>query len=222
MDRVTEPELMNDTTQAAAYAHADFSPAHNMFIEKFKHTFPISIDINDRIIDLGCGAADISIRFARAYPYCSIDAIDGAEQMLIQARQAVDKAQLGGRIKLMQARLPSPELPSQTYDVIISNSLLHHLHQPQDMWQTIYRIGVAGGCIFIMDLLRPESKTKARSLVELYAADEPQILQDDFYNSLCAAFRPDEIAEQLYTTKLGHLKTEIISDRHIIIYGTLR
>ena len=35
-------------------------------------------------MDLGCGAADISIRFAKAFPNYQIDALDGAEAMLAE------------------------------------------------------------------------------------------------------------------------------------------
>jgi hypothetical protein len=33
MDRIPEPELMNDPGQALAYARADFEEPHNQFVE---------------------------------------------------------------------------------------------------------------------------------------------------------------------------------------------
>jgi len=74
MQRITEPELMNDEAQALAYAQADFDEPHDMFIQVFKDTFP-EAKVSDHILDLGCGPADISIRFARAYPDCEIDGL---------------------------------------------------------------------------------------------------------------------------------------------------
>jgi hypothetical protein len=39
--------------------------------------------------------------------------------------------------------------------------------------------------------------------------------------SLCAAFRTDEIREQLALAELAHLKVDVVSGHHLIIYGHL-
>ena len=36
MQRIVEPELMNDKVQAEAYANADFEQAEELFIDTFK------------------------------------------------------------------------------------------------------------------------------------------------------------------------------------------
>ena len=56
-------------------------------------------------------------------------------------------------------------------------------------------------------------------LVETYAADEDPLLVSDFANSLRAAYRPEEIHAQLRAAELA-LNVEVISDRHIAIWGT--
>ena len=71
MERIPEPELMDDPAQAYAYANADFSEPHQAFVERFTQCFPGHAP--RRVLDLGCGAADITIRFARAYADCPGD-----------------------------------------------------------------------------------------------------------------------------------------------------
>lgn len=66
IERIPEPELMDDPEQARAYAGADFSEPHQAFVERFTQCFPRHRP--RRVLDLGCGAADITIRFARAIP----------------------------------------------------------------------------------------------------------------------------------------------------------
>ena len=220
MQRITEPELMNDAAQALAYAQADFDDPHNMFIQKFKDTFP-KMKVSGHILDLGCGSADISIRFAKAFPDCVIEGLDGALRMLKHGTLAVENAQLESRISLIQGVLPDVSLPRDNYNAIISNSLLHHLHQPDILWESIKRFGVSGSRVYIMDLMRPDSEHIAREFVDLYARGEPQVLQDDFYHSLCAAFLPEEIQSQLERTGLSQLTIKIISDRHLVVFGTL-
>ena len=220
MRRVPEPELMDDPAQALAYAGADFSEPHGMFIDKFRDLFP-KANITGKVLDLGCGPADIAIRFARAYPRCHINGVDGADCMLVQGQLALDRAGLNERILLLHGCIPTLSLPRDSYDIIISNSLLHHLKDAASLWQTVKKFGGLGTCVFVMDLRRPPDTAAAWDLVNIHAAGEPSILKQDFYNSLCAAYEPDEIKQQLKNAGLGHFVLEVISDRHIIVYGCL-
>jgi ubiquinone/menaquinone biosynthesis C-methylase UbiE len=220
MQRITEPELMNDEAQALAYAQADFDEPHDMFIQVFKDTSS-EAKVSGHILDLGCGPADISIRFAQTYPDCEIDGLDGAPRMLAQGKLAIQKAQLQDRIHLLEGVLPGANLPRDNYDVIISNSLLHHLHDPDVLWECIKQFGSPGTLVFIMDLMRPESEEVAREFVDAYAGEEPQVLREDFYHSLCAAFLPEEIQTQLAFAGLSQFEVKILSDRHVLVFGTL-
>ena len=73
--------------------------------------------------------------------------------------------------------------------------------------------------IYVCDLFRPETMQEARELVDQYANKEPEILRKDFYNSLLAAFTPDEVRAQIENAKLGSLNIDVVSDRHMLIYG---
>lgn len=217
MDRQTEPELMEDPEQVKAYAEADFSVPHQQFIERLRD-FINEPNFNGIALDLGCGPCDISMRFAKAFPFSRIDAVDGSRAMLHYA--ATFTLPIGNRIRLIHGRLPFVTLPEPFYEMIFSNSLLHHLPDPQILWQTIKKAAKPGTRIAVMDLLRPASREAATALVETYAANEPDVLQRDFYHSLLAAFTLEEIREQLKKADLA-LNIEQISDRHVFIKGTL-
>ncbi len=220
MERICEPELMEDPKQAQAYAQADFSQANSLFIELFAQYFPTHKP--RRALDLGCGPGDITLRFAQRYPDCLVTGIDGAEAMLSFARQNLThQPALKGRVRFLKLRLPA-EHPSQHYDTILSNSLLHHLHDPRLLWREIQRFGQSGAAVLVMDLERPASPQATEMLVERYAAQAPQILRRDFFNSLCAAFTLSEIQAQLEEIGLSDFKVEKVSDRHLAAYGRLR
>lgn len=219
MQRIPEPELMDDEAQAQAYAAADFEAPHSYFIELFQQTYP-TLSINGSVLDLGCGPADISVRFAKAYPECELHGVDGAAAMLALGEQAVQQAGLQDRIRLLPGYIPGAGLPRQQYDVVISNSLLHHLADPMALWQTLQDYAASAAPVFVMDLMRPASTQQARSLVDEYAAGEPEVLQHDFYHSLLAAYTPQEVQQQLSVLSLP-LTVKVVSDRHFIVTGRM-
>jgi SAM-dependent methyltransferase len=218
MERVPEPELMDDPAQAMAYAQADFSEAHEAFVRYFSERFPDAAP--RRVLDLGCGPADVSIRFAHAYPACTVTAVDGSAPMLELADEAVRRAGLRPRFEFHYGRLPGIALAGR-FDAILSNSLLHHLNDPLSLWKAARAHAGPGAALLVMDLLRPATRAAAEQLVAEYARGEPEVLRRDFYNSLLAAYRPDEVRDQLVSCGLSRLRVEVVSDRHLIAYGEL-
>lgn len=218
MERVPEPELMEEEEQARAYSMADFEAPHEAFVRESERAF--HEPLQGQILDLGCGPGDITVRFAKRHPGCSLLGIDGSEAMLKYGRERVEREELTERVRLRRVFLPTKEL-EQAFDGAISNSLLHHLERPEVLWQSLKQCVRRGSPVFVMDLLRPGSRQEAEALVEAYSGDEPEVLRRDFFLSLCAAYRVDEIEEQLATQGLAHLRVEVISDRHWVVYGRL-
>ena len=219
MERVPEPELMLDEEQALAYASADFEEPHSRFIALLQARLP-NLPSTGHALDLGCGPGDITRRFVRAFPGWTVDAIDGSPAMLALGRRATAEAGLTSRIQLYEVLLPAESLPRDGYALIFSNSLLHHLHDPAVLWSSLQRWAQPQTRVFVMDLLRPANLAEAQALVAHYSADEPEILRNDFFNSLLAAYRPTEVLGQLEKAGLGHLKIEVVSDRHFIVWGS--
>ena len=215
--RIPEPELMDDEAQAEAYAATDFSEPHQAFVTHFTRRFPHFSA--GEVMDLGCGPADITARFALAYPGAQLTGVDGAAAMLDCGRRMVQQRQLSGRIQLRQQLLPREGFPERTYDAVICNSLLHHLPDPAVQWTTAAACAAPGAPIFVMDLHRPATTALALALVQQHASDAPELLKQDFYNSLLAAYREPEVRAQLTDAGLDHLTVERISDRHLLVWG---
>jgi ubiquinone/menaquinone biosynthesis C-methylase UbiE len=173
------------------------------------------------VLDLGCGPADVTVRLARELEASHLLGVDGSEAMLRHGRERVDREGLSSRIDLVTGYLPGAVLPRKSYDLIVSNSLLHHLKDPLVLWTTLKGASDVGTHVFVMDLLRPESDAAARSLVARYAADEPEVLKRDFLGSLRAAYRTSEVRAQLSRAGLDALSVEEASDRHLIVFGEI-
>lgn len=218
MDRVLEPELMDDPRQVEAYAQADFEEENQGFVERFREYFPEFAQ--GMVLDLGCGPGDIPIRFAKLYQDCRIIGIDASAPMIQLGEQVVQQAGLTDRITLRCERIDDVA-GARIADAAISNSLLHHLPNPLQFWQKVRQLVKPGAPVLVMDLLRPESPDAAQAIVDQYAANEPDVLRRDFYNSLLAAFTEDEVGSQLARMNLTRLLIDIPDDRHWVVGGVI-
>ena len=219
MKRIVEPELMEEATQVKAYSEADFEQGHSKIIQLLDEVF-CEIDISGDILDLGCGPGDVTFRIAHRFPKAKITAVDGSKAMLDFAeKRKITEIGVRERVNFLQAMIPGSNIPKQKYDLILSTSFLHHLHYPNVLWQTIKEHSKPGTKIFIADLNRPENKNTANGIVNEFAKNEPTVLKEDFYNSLLAAFTPDEVKNQLDKANLNQLSVYV--DRYIIVFGEI-
>ena len=151
MKRIPEPELMNDFDQAKAYAAADFSQGDQNLVDQLeKYISGKSTLINNKslIVDIGCGPGNITERLASIWPFAKIVGIDGSEEMLAIARsrqkQNISSTQIHG-LSYIHQNLSSFAKEKLTLvrnaDVVVSNSVLHHIHNPNLFWKAIQNIG---------------------------------------------------------------------------------
>jgi 2-polyprenyl-3-methyl-5-hydroxy-6-metoxy-1,4-benzoquinol methylase len=218
MKRTLEPELMDDSEQALAYAQADFEKENQGFIDRFREYFPEFIE--GHILDLGCGPGDIPVRFARSLPRCRITGVDASEPMIGLAGVAVKQAGLVERIAFRCERFQGLSL-GEPADAAVSNSLLHHVPNPLQFWYRLRQLVKSGSPVLVMDLLRPNSPEEAQAIVDRYAAQEPEILRRDFYRSLLASFTEDEVAAQLAEMNMSRLMIDVVDDRHWVVSGII-
>ena len=218
MKRTLEPELMDDSEQALAYARADFEKENQGFVDRFREYFPEFIE--GHILDLGCGPGDIPVRFARALPLCRITGVDASEPMIGLAGVAVKQAGLVDRIAFRCERFQGLLL-GELADAAVSNSLLHHVPNPLQLWYRLRQVVKSSSPVLVMDLLRPDSPEEAQAIVDRYAAQEPEILRRDFYRSLLASFTEDEVAAQLAEMNMSRLMIDVVDDRHWVVSGII-
>jgi 2-polyprenyl-3-methyl-5-hydroxy-6-metoxy-1,4-benzoquinol methylase len=209
---------MDSEAQAIAYARADFNETDAMFVDRFTAQFGSAIE--GAVLDLGCGPGNIAFRFARRHPQVHVDAVDGAAAMLAQGARILEQSlDIRDRVELTEGFIPDVTMPRPQYDVVVSNSLLHHLPDPSVLWLTILRYARPGAPVQVMDLRRPGDATAARGLRVRHMGAAPEVLQADFYNSLRAAFEPDEIRQQLDHAGVGEWIVEVVGDRHVMVSG---
>jgi len=219
MERTCEPELMDDAQQVQAYASADFTASDQATVARILALLADGAGQVERlrIVDLGCGPGNLTIPLAERLPEAEVVGIDGSRAMLAAAQQRAP----GGRprFRLMQLQ----DLPGDLgrFDLLVSNSLLHHLHDPGLLWRTVSQLAAPGALVVVKDLRRPATPAAVDELVQRHAAGAPPVLQRDYRASLHAAFRPEEVRQQLQRSALTTLQVQPLEDRYLEVWGRL-
>ena len=229
MQRSPEPELMNAPDQVIAYADADFSCGDHSVIERLSELKEQALSVPPEaglILDLGCGPGNISERLAVRWPLSNVIGLDGASSMIGIANQRL--SDLCPAIKNLSYLLVDlsqcclgdiPQINGAS--VIVSNSLLHHLHNPQRLWTSVKQLAEPNALILHRDLRRPSNEQEVDSLCAHYVSHAPTVLRRDFRASLIAAFTTDEVRDQLDQAGLGHFTVTEIGDRYLEVCGQM-
>lgn len=211
MKRVLEPEVMDSWSEAVEYDSMDFLEVNRAFAEQAIAVLPKS---KGMVLDAGTGTARIPILIAQHKPGWQIIGIDLSENMLKIGESNIKAAAVSNQVEL--ALVDAKKLPyiDGQFDLVISNSIVHHLGDPLPFLCEVKRVLKPGGGIFLRDLQRPKNEADRDRLVEEYAGDCNQHQKQLFRDSLQAAFTLEEVQEMLNQAGLGDVKVYTSSDRH--------
>ena len=214
---------MDGLEQVRAYSAADFNDSDQAMCERLAEL--CGGDPGPQLVDLGCGPGNITFRLARSWPGAAVLGLDGAPQMLAVARQrSATQPELAGRLLFEQALFPlvDPGEWEGAFSMVVSNSLLHHLHDPAVLWQTVAQLGAPGAFIYVQDLRRPVNAEAVEALVAIEMASAPEVLRRDYRASLHAAFTVAEVREQLEHAGLAaQLQVAPLQERYLEVWGQL-
>lgn len=210
LKRELEPEVMDDVAEAEAYDQMDHSAVNAKFVEDLLAGGPVG----QEVIDLGTGTAQIPIVLCQRVPDCRVLASDAAVNMLELARLNIAMAGMEQRIQLHHGDSKHLELPDDSCDALISNSLIHHLADPLPALRSMQRLVRPGGRLFVRDLLRPDDHEAVEALVSTYAAQETDECQQLLRQSLLAALSLEEVRELILSLGFPADTVSATSDRH--------
>lgn len=235
LSRILEPEVMDTPEEAVDYDAMDHSAVNRVFVDDLM----AALDVGSRksevggevpnssnpqsaipnpqfldILDLGTGTALIPIELCRRYEPCRVLAADAAANMLDLARYNIEVHSLTERIQLAQVDAKSLPFQSGMFDVVMSNSIIHHIPEPIHVLREAVRVVRPGGLLFFRDLLRPETTDELNHFVDTYAAGANDHQRRMFAESLHAALSLDEIRALIGSLGFDPQTTRQTTDRH--------
>jgi ubiquinone/menaquinone biosynthesis C-methylase UbiE len=211
--RVLEPEVMDTEEDAREYAAIDNTRVNQAFVDEAVELAPA----RGRVLDLGCGPGDIAVLLAQRCPGLEIVAVDLAEEMLRIARRRVVEAGLVGRVSIASVDAKATDFPSRSFDLVLCNSLAHHIPDPLGLLVEVERIAAEGAGLLLKDLVRPETLADWRDLVTRYAAEDTPRQRQLFADSLRAALTLDEVRQLCREARLEGVEIAKVSDRHWVV-----
>lgn len=122
----------------------------------------------DRLLDVGCGTGGVTIPAGiRVGATGSAAGIDPSPEMIAIARRKANRA--GAAIDFRVGVIESLPFPDETFDVVTSSLMMHHLpdHVREAGLAEVYRVLKPGGRLLIADMLRPGPSALSRVLLLL-------------------------------------------------------
>jgi ubiquinone/menaquinone biosynthesis C-methylase UbiE len=213
LNRVLEPEVMDTVADAVDYDTMDHSQVNCVFVDDLLRVWP-TWPACCRVFDAGTGTALIPIELLRRGISAQIVAADAASEMLRLAERNIAAAGFAANITC--AEVDCKQLPDAdaSYDVVMSNSIIHHIPQPAVVIYECWRILKPGGMLFLRDLHRPRDEAEWKQLLQSYAGDANAHQRQLFGDSLRAALTVDEVRELVAPLGIAADAVQMTSDRH--------
>ncbi len=211
MKRQLEPELMDSADEAGAYDQMDHEEVNRRFVDDLLAALG-PVDRQLSVLDLGTGTALIPIELCGRDVPVQVTAVDAAAEMLKVARANIQRAGLQDCIRLERADAKQPL--TGAYDVVMSNSLVHHLPEPRVFFENAVQLVAPDGLLFVRDLFRPAGEIEWQHLVDTYAGDAEPEQRALFADSLRAALTVDEARQLVAGVGFAPETVAATSDRH--------
>src|SRR3989344_6378741 len=170
-----------------------------------------------KILDIGTGPGFIPIDIAQRNLDFTIYATDESKAMLTIAENNIKDASIEGII-LQQADALELPFGNNYFDLVISNSTLHHIDKPSQFFKEAYRVMKQDGAMFLSDLRRPVNQEELEELLNIMTT--PDYTKEEFAeveNSLKAAYSPQEVQDILKKSGINNAEIKLYFRTHLSV-----
>ncbi len=218
--RVHEPEVMDDEARAALEreaAGARLDRRDESFVRAVARRAPREA----RLLDVGAGTGAVAVRLALERPDLTIVAVDLSDSMFRAARRRVREAGLHHRIRIRKANSRKLPFRGRSFDMVVSNALLHHLPDPTPSFDEWTRLLSRGGSVFLRDLRRPGPSRMALH-IRRHGSSYRGKARRLFADSVRAAFKVSEMREIVEASRLAGCKVRPQFAAYLVVEGIPR
>ena len=202
LPRIPEAEVMSEAAEVSAYASA----AAQNYLDTLDDTFVeqiLGFGVDSGLaLDIGTGPGGIPLKIARRNPNLRVIGVDRSEAMIQAARNAAREQNYAGRVRFLLGDANRLCFPDAAFDLVLSNSLLHHLADPVGVFREMARVARPGGWVVVRDLRRP-SKVAFPFHAAWHGRHYTGLMRELYEASLRSAYTGNELRELLNRASLG-------------------
>ena len=158
LPRVPEAEVMDDSSEVEAYSSA----SAQAFLDEIDGTFVeyalrlVKGKERGRALDIGTGPGQIVLKLARRLKLWKFVGVDRSARMIAQAQSNLAATSAAaGRVDFHNADANRLAFPDASFDLVMCNSVLHHLAEPRNLLAEMARVAKPAAAILLRDLRRP-------------------------------------------------------------------
>lgn len=111
-------------------------------------------DAPARVLELGCGTGNLTLKIAARYPSAAISFVDAAPEMTSLTRERLAAEHPGRDFQVVTARFEDLVFPAASFDLVTSTISLHHVKDKASLYRKIRAWLAPGGTFRFADQLR--------------------------------------------------------------------
>jgi tRNA (cmo5U34)-methyltransferase len=134
----------------------------------------VVLDQSMKALEFGAGTGLLS--FYLKEKFSAITLMDSSQEMLKMAEQKMDE-QDHSKLKTLFFDLEKEEYNGDTFDILYSQMVLHHIHDTEAIFTKFYRLLAPGGILAIADLY-PEDGSFHEGDTNVHRGFDPELLKE--------------------------------------------
>lgn len=156
-----------------------------------------------RALSIGCGTGALERDLIRRSLCDSVDAFDGSPHSIELARQAAAAEGMSARITYRVADFNAPDLPRNTYDLVLFHQSAHHVAKLERLYRAILGTITRDGLLYLDEYIGPSRDEWDDALIAPHRAwfdDLPAHVRRD--DPLPLPIQPDDPSEAIRSSEI--------------------
>ena len=117
-----------------------------------------------RVLELGSGTGNLSLRLPEALPRATLTLVDGSEEMIALVRSRFEESSpaSSARVECRVARFEELDFPADSFDLVVSSISLHHVEDKARLYARIRSLMSKRGRFCFADQIRGDPESNHR------------------------------------------------------------
>ncbi len=113
-----------------------------------------------RVLELGCGTGNLSLKLAKTFPVAELTVVDGSAEMIALVRSRIrESTSSNAPVAFVEARFEELDFPARSFDLVVSSISLHHVQDKAALYARIRSLMTTGGRFCFADQIRGEPES---------------------------------------------------------------